>query len=88
MEFEIDDAPESGEIILCLRLGNTAASSKGLVYFDDVTFSENDELYIRSSDHLRLVVDKETVSVSDDIGKFIANDISAFIASADHISAG
>ena len=65
IEFDIDDVPESGEITLCLRLGNTAASSKGLVYWDDVKLCENDELYIRSSEHMRLVVDKKYVGVSD-----------------------
>ena len=65
MEFDVDDVPESGEITLCLRLGNTAASSKGLVYFDDVKLVENEDLYIRSSEHLRLVVDKKYVGVSD-----------------------
>lgn len=67
IELDIDDVPESGEITLCLRLGNTAASSKGLVYFDDVKLTENDDLYIRESKHLRLVVDKEYVAISDQI---------------------
>lgn len=65
MEFDVDDVPESGEIVLCLRLGNTAASSTGLVYWDDVKLVENQDLYIRSSKHLRLVVDKKYVTISD-----------------------
>ena len=65
LELDIDEVPESGEITLCLRLGSTAASSKGLVYFDDVKLTENDDLYVRSSQHLRLVVNKEYVTISD-----------------------
>ena len=67
VDCEIDDVPESGEITLCLRLGSTAASSTGLVYFDNVTMYENDDLYIRSSEHLRLVIDKAYRAVSDSI---------------------
>ena len=65
IEFDVDDVPESGEIVLCLRLGNTAASSTGLVYWDDVKLVENQDLEIRTSKHLRLVVDKEEVRISD-----------------------
>lgn len=63
--LDVDDVNESGEAVICLRLGNTAASSTGLVYFDDVKLVENQDLYIRSSEHLRLVVDKEDVRISD-----------------------
>lgn len=74
ISLDIDDVPESGEITLCLRLGNTAASSTGLVYFDDVTLKENRDLYIRSSEHLRLVVPKDKVPVSDAIiDEWLAN---------------
>ena len=67
IHLDVDDVPESGEVTLCLRLGSTAASSSGLVYFDDVRMYENDDLYIRSSEHLRLVIDKKDVTVSDEI---------------------
>ena len=72
--LDVDDAPESGEITLCLRLGSTAASSKGLVYFDDVKLVENDELYIRESEHLRLVIDKDYKCTTDEIiDQWLAN---------------
>ena len=67
ISLDIDDVPESGEITLCLRLGSTAASSSGLVYFDDVKMYENEDLYIRSSKHLKLVIDKKDLTVSDDV---------------------
>lgn len=71
---DVDDVPQSGEITLCLRLGNTAASSKGLVYFDDVKLMENDELYIRESKHLRLVIDKTYKCITDEvIDQWLAN---------------
>ena len=74
LTLDIDEVPESGEITLCLRLGSTAASSKGLVYFDDVKLTENDDLYVRSSQHLRLVVNKEYVTISDAaIDNWLAN---------------
>ena len=72
--LDVDNAPESGEITLCLRLGNTAASSKGLVYFDDVKLVENDDLYIRESKHLRLVIDKIYKCTTDAvIDEWLAN---------------
>lgn len=72
--LEIDDVPENGEIILCLRLGNTAASSKGLAYFDDVVLKENQDLYIRTSKHFRLVVSRDLVPISDQlIDEWLAN---------------
>lgn len=67
ISLDVDDVPESGEITLCLRLGSTAASSSGLVYFDDVKMYENEDLYIRSSKHLKLVIDKKDLIVSDDV---------------------
>ena len=74
MVLEIDDVTENGEIILCLRLGNTAASSKGLAYFDDVVLKENQDLYIRTSKHFRLVVSRDLVPISDQlIDEWLAN---------------
>ncbi len=71
---DVDDVPQSGEITLCLRLGSTAASSKGLAYFDDVKLMENDELYIRESKHLRLVIDKTYKCTTDEvIDQWLAN---------------
>lgn len=72
--LEIDDVPENGEIILCLRLGNTAAASRGLAYFDDVVLKENQDLYIRTSKHFRLVVSQDLVPISDQlIDEWLAN---------------
>lgn len=72
--LEIDDVSENGEVTLCLRLGNTAASSKGLVYFDNVVLKENKDLYIRTSRYFRLVVSKDLIPISDQlIDEWLAN---------------
>lgn len=63
----IDNVPESGEVTICLRLGNTASDSQGEAYFDNVEVCVNESLYVRESNHCRLVVDKELVSVSDQV---------------------
>ena len=63
----IDSVPESGEVTICLRLGNTASDSQGEAYFDNVEVKVNEDLYVRESNHCRLVVDKNLVSVSDNV---------------------
>lgn len=63
--LDIDDVPQSGEITLCLRLGHTAAASKGVAYFDNIVVRENTDLYIRESEYVKLVIEKDNLSVSD-----------------------
>lgn len=74
VSLDIDEAPQSGEITLCLRLGNTSAASRGVAYFDNIVVKENTNLYIRESDHVKIVVEKSNVSVSDAvIDKWLGN---------------
>lgn len=63
--LEIDTPPSNGEVTICLRLGSTSADSKGEVYFDNVTLTENTDLYMRESEHCKMMVHKDLVSVSD-----------------------
>lgn len=63
--LEIDEIPADSTITLCLRLGSTANSSQGVAYFDNISLKENTDLYIRESEHIRLMVDKKYVSISD-----------------------
>lgn len=65
LEFE----PETDKVTLCLKLGNTAASSKGVAYFDNVTLKVNTDLYILESEHIRLVINKKYLAVSEDVVK-------------------
>lgn len=62
LEFE----PETEDVTLCLKLGNTAAACKGTAYFDNVSLKENTDLYIVASEHARLVIDKNKVTISDE----------------------
>ncbi|WP_196017016.1 hypothetical protein [Alistipes senegalensis] len=63
--LDIDEVPADGSVTLCLRLGSTANASRGVAYFDNVSLKENTDLYIRESEHVRLMVDKKYVSISD-----------------------
>ena len=65
LEFE----PEGEEVTLMLKLGNTAADSRGVAYFDNVTLTYNYDLYQRLSpkEHIKLIIDKKYLSVSDKV---------------------
>lgn len=72
--LDLDDVPASGEITVCLRLGNTSAASKGVAYFDNVIVKENNDLYIRESSHVKLMIEKSKLSVSDAVvDKWLGN---------------
>lgn len=72
--LEIDAPPSNGEVTICLRMGSTAATTKGEAYFDNVTLTINNDLYIRESEHCKLMVDKSLVPVSDIvIDEWLAN---------------
>lgn len=72
--LEIDNVPASGEITLCLRLGNTSSSSSGVAYFDNVFLSENTSLYTKESEHVKLVINKSELSISDaQVGTWLSN---------------
>ena len=59
--------PPTEEVVLCLKLGGTAADCSGVAYFDNVTVSFNDDLYIKESEHIKLVIDKSHLSVSESL---------------------
>lgn len=65
LEFE----PAADTVVLCLKLGNTAADARGVAYFDDVSITYNKDLYERASPeaHIKLVIDKNCVSVSESV---------------------
>lgn len=63
--LEIDEVPDDGSLVLCLRLGSTSNSSQGVAYFDNVSLQENTNLYIQESEHVRLMIDKKYVSISE-----------------------
>ena len=65
LEFE----PSADTVVLALRLGNTAADSRGVAYFDNVSLTYNNDLYQRLSpaEHLKLIIDKKYLSVSDQV---------------------
>ena len=67
VSLEIDEVPASGIINLCVRLGNTAAASRGVAYFDNIILKENKDLYVRESEHFKIIIDKKNVSVSEDV---------------------
>ena len=72
--LEIDSPPSNGEVTVCLRLGSTAATTSGEAYFDNVTLTINNDLYIRESEHCKLMVDKKLVPVADNIiDEWLAN---------------
>lgn len=65
--LEIDNVPDDGSVVICLRLGSTAASSQGVAYFDNISLKENTDLFILESQakHVRLMIDKQYVSISE-----------------------
>ena len=49
-----------------LRLGGYSAMSSGTVYFDEISFTENTEKYIRTSKHFRLIINPSDKSITDE----------------------
>lgn len=73
--------PTTEEVVLCLKLGGTAADCSGVAYFDNVTVRYNDDLYIKESDHLKLVIDKSHLSVGENyIDEWLARLDQAYLA--------
>ncbi len=56
--------PESDYIEIALRLGANCDDARGVAYFDDVSISYNDALYVQESEHFILMCDKKYVTVS------------------------
>jgi hypothetical protein len=63
----LDIEPTTDEVTLCLKLGNTAGDCSGTAYFDNVSIRVNNNLYVKESDHIRLILDKYQLSVSDEL---------------------
>lgn len=63
VNFDIDHAP-GGKALICLRLGYSGDASAGTVYFDDVTISDQSELYVCEGEHIKISFDKSKLSVS------------------------
>lgn len=71
--IRMDLPPNSGQITIACRLGYWAGVSTGKAYFDDVTIEEL-EKFTTAGQHLRLVLDKEDVTVSQQtITSWMAN---------------
>ena len=56
---------ESGTAEVWLRLGGYSATSSGTVYFDEITFTENTNKYINTSEHFRLIINQSEKSITD-----------------------
>ena len=56
--------PESGDVTIACRLGYWAGVSSGTAYFDDVIIEEVPK-FVKSSRHIRLILDEEDVAVSN-----------------------
>ena len=73
--FYIPD-PVAGEVQISLRLGYNSADSDGTAYFDDVVLSEDTDMYLRESDHVKLMIPKNKIpsGMSDaDIDVWLGN---------------
>ncbi len=58
--FYVPD-PVGGEVQISLRLGYNSADSDGTAYFDDVVLSEDTDMYLRQSDHVKLMIPKNKI---------------------------
>ena len=56
---------ESGTAEVWLRLGGYSATSSGTVYFDEITFTEDANKDIKTSEHLRLIINQSEKSITD-----------------------
>lgn len=59
--------PETDCIEIALRLGANCDDARGVAYFDDVSISYNNSLYVQESGHFILMCDKKYVSVSEEV---------------------
>lgn len=80
-EVKVEFEPVSKTAILRLKLGGTASDAKGRVWFDNASLSYNSGMYIRQSEHLRVLVEREYYeksSISDE-------EINTWLSNLDHI---
>lgn len=65
--------PDTEYVEIALRLGANCDDARGVAYFDNVSISYNEDLYIQESEHFILMLEKEYVSVSENIiGEWLA----------------
>lgn len=75
--------PVGGEVQISLRLGYNSADSDGKAWFDNVEISEDTDMYIRQSTHVKFMVPRNKVpaSVTDaDIDVWLGNLDEAYLA--------
>lgn len=59
--------PDTEYIEIALRLGANCDDARGVAYFDNVSISYNDDLYVQESEHFVLMSEKKYISVSEEI---------------------
>ncbi len=59
--------PETDYLEIALRLGANSDDARGVAYFDNVSISYNNDLYVQESEHIILMCDKKYVPVSESI---------------------
>ena len=63
-EVRLEFEPVSTETLVRVRLGGSAADTKGTAIFDDVSIRYNEGMYISSSEHVRLLFEQEYIDNS------------------------
>lgn len=65
--------PETDYLEIALRLGANSDDARGVAYFDNVSISYNNDLYVQESEHLVLMCDKKYISISESmIGEWLS----------------
>ncbi len=63
-EVRLEFEPKTPEVLIRARLGGSAADTKGAALFDDVSVRYNEGMYIRSGEHVRLMVEQSYIDAS------------------------
>ncbi len=86
VSFDIDHAP-GGKALICLRLGYSGDSATGTVYFDNVTISDQSQLYVCEGEHVKISFSKSQLSVgADNLTKWVSNLDKMYLAYKDLFS--
>lgn len=65
--------PETDYLEIALRLGANCDDARGVAYFDNVSISYNNDLYVQESEHLVLMCDKKYIAISESmIGEWLS----------------
>lgn len=59
--------PDTEYIEIALRLGANCDDARGVAYFDNVSISYNEDLYVQESEHFVLMAEKKYISVSQEV---------------------